>query len=211
MPSVENMTSADTTRPQRVGFRRQLAIDTGYTLLGFPLATASFVVAVTGLSAGLGTLVVIVGLPVLAGTLLLARLFADIERLRIPAVLRMPRTRPIYRTSQRGDGIWKRMFTPLSQTQSWLDLVHAILHFPIAVTAFSVVVSWWASAIGGTSVSTQVPSRSQLQLMQIPGRPYSNWADPPLHRRLDGKAGEAAPLHPTIDKGRTALLHKQVR
>jgi len=65
-------------------------------------------------------------------------------------VLRMPRTRPIYRTSQRGDGIWKRMFTPLSQTQSWLDLVHAIVHFPIAVTAFSVVVSWWASAIGGT-------------------------------------------------------------
>src|SRR5882757_1179569 len=150
MPSVENMTTAATTQPQRVGFRRQLAIDTGYTLVGFPLATASFVVAVTGLSAGLGTLVVIVGLPILAGTLLLARLFADIERLRIPAVLRLPRTRPIYRTSQRGDGIWKRMFTPLSQTQSWLDLVHAIVHFPIAVTAFSVVVSWWASAIGGT-------------------------------------------------------------
>jgi signal transduction histidine kinase len=150
MPSVENMTNAATIQPQHVGFVRQLAIDTGYTLLGFPLATASFVVAVTGLSAGLGTLVVVVGLPVLAGTLLLARLFADIERLRIPAVLRMPRTRPIYRTSQPGDGIWKRMFTPLSQTQSWLDLVHAVVHFPIAVAAFCVVVSWWASAIGGT-------------------------------------------------------------
>lgn len=150
MPSVENMTTADTTQPQRVGFLRQLAIDSGYTLVGFPLATASFVVAVTGLSAGLGTLVIVVGLPIIACTLLLARLFADIERLRIPSVLRMPRTRPIYRTSQRGDGIWKRMFTPLSQTQSWLDLVHAIVHFPIAVAAFSVVVSWWASAIGGT-------------------------------------------------------------
>jgi signal transduction histidine kinase len=150
MPSVENMTTAATTRPQRVGFLRQLAIDSGYTVVGFPLATASFVVAVTGLSAGLGTLVIVVGLPIIACTLLLARLFADIERLRIPAVLRMPRTRPMYRTSQRGDGIWKRMFTPLNQTQSWLDLVHAIVHFPIAVAAFSVVVSWWASAIGGT-------------------------------------------------------------
>jgi signal transduction histidine kinase len=150
MPSVETMTTANTAQPQRVGFLRQLAIDSGYTLLGFPLATASFVVAVTGLSTGLGTLVVIVGLPILACTLLLSRLFADIERLRIPAVLRMPRTRPIYRASQPGDGIWKRIFTPLTQTQFWLDLVHAIVHFPIAVAAFSVVVSWWASAIGGT-------------------------------------------------------------
>jgi signal transduction histidine kinase len=150
MPSVENMTTADTAQPERVGFLRQLAVDSGYTLLGFPLATASFVVAVTGVSVGLGTLVVIVGLPILGCTLLLARLFADIERLRIPAVLRMPRTRPVYRTSTRGDGVWKRMFTPLSQTQSWLDLVHAVVHFPIAVAAFCVVVSWWASAIGGT-------------------------------------------------------------
>jgi signal transduction histidine kinase len=142
--------TTDTAQLQRVGFLRQLAVDSGYALLGFPLATASFVVAVAGLSAGLGTLVVIVGLPVLACTLLLARLFADIERLRIPAVLRVPRTRPIYRTSQPGDGLWKRIFTPLTQTQFWLDLLHAVAHFPIAVAAFSVVVSWWASAIGGT-------------------------------------------------------------
>ncbi|MDT5064225.1 MAG: hypothetical protein QOK02_380 [Mycobacterium sp.] len=147
MPSVDTMTTAP---PQRVGFLRQLAIDTGYALLGFPLATASFVVAVTGASVGLGTLVVLVGLPILACTLLLARLFADIERLRIPAVLRVPRTRPVYRAAERGDGVWRRIFTPLTQTQFWLDLVHALLHFPIAVAAFCVVVSWWASAIGGT-------------------------------------------------------------
>jgi signal transduction histidine kinase len=154
MPSVENMTTAatlgDTAQPQRVGFRRQLAIDTGYTLLGFPLAIATFVVVVTGLSIGLGTLVIVVGLPILAATLFLARLFADIERLRIPAVLRLPRTRPIYRASEPGDGVWRRIFTPLAQTQFWLDLVHGIVHFPIAVATFCVVVSWWAAAIGGT-------------------------------------------------------------
>ena len=49
--------------PQRVGFLRQLGVDTGYILLGFPLAIASFTVIVTGLSAGLGTLVIVVGLP----------------------------------------------------------------------------------------------------------------------------------------------------
>jgi len=141
MPSVETMTT---------GFLRQLGIDTGYTVLGFPLATASFVVMVTGLSAGLGTLVIFVGLPILAVTLLAARLFADIERLRIPAVLHRPRSRPVYRTSQPGDGALRRIVSPLRQTQSWLDLVHGVLHFPIAVAVFCVVVTWWAAAIGGT-------------------------------------------------------------
>ncbi len=88
------MTTAATTSPERIGFLRQLGIDTGYMLLGFPLAVASFVVIVAGMSAGLGTLVIVVGLPVLVATVLVARLFADVERLRIPAVLRRPRTRP---------------------------------------------------------------------------------------------------------------------
>jgi signal transduction histidine kinase len=154
MPSVESMTTAstlaDTAQAERVGFLRQLGVDTGYTLLGFPLAVVSFSVIVTGLSAGLSTLVIVVGVPILTGTLFIARAFADIERLRIPAVLRRPRTRPIYRAAQPGAGVWKRIVTPLTQVQFWLDLAHGILSFPIAVATFCIVVSWWAAAIGGT-------------------------------------------------------------
>ena len=174
MPSVDNMTTAPTAPPERVGFLRQLGIDTGYTLLGFPLATASFIVIVTGLSAGLGTLVIVLGLPILAGTLLAARLFADIERLRIPAVLHRPPSRPAYRTSEPGDGAWKRIVTPLRQTQFWLDLAHGILHFPIAVATFCVVVAWWSAAIGGTltivwdwSIPRGPDNRSLAQLIGL--------------------------------------------
>jgi signal transduction histidine kinase len=105
---------------------------------------------VTGLAAGLGTLVIGVGVPVLTATLFVARCFADIERLRFPAVLRLPRTRPVYRAAAPGAGLWKRIVTPLAQAQCWLDLAHAVLYFPIAVTAFCIVVSWWAAAIAGT-------------------------------------------------------------
>lgn len=136
--------------PQRIGLLRSLAGDTGYLLSGFPLAVASFSVIVTGLSAGVGLLIIVVGLPVLTLTVLIARLFADIERFRIPGVLRRPRTRPTYRTSQAGQGIWRRITTPLTQTQSWLDVAFTLLIFPIAVFTFCVVVSWWAVAIGGT-------------------------------------------------------------
>jgi signal transduction histidine kinase len=70
--------------------------------------------------------------------------------LRIPAVLRRPLIRPTYRAAPPGAGIWKRMITPLAQGQFWLDLTHGILRFPIAVATFSIVVSWWATAIAGT-------------------------------------------------------------
>jgi signal transduction histidine kinase len=154
MPSVNDMTAAPTLagpeQPERVGLLRRLAGDTGYVMGGFPLAVAGFAVIVTGLSAGLDLLVIVVGLPILAATVLAARLFADIERLRIPAVLHRPRSRPTYRTSEAGDGIWKRIMTPLAQTQCWLDVAHGMLIFPIAVTTFCVVVTWWAAAIGGT-------------------------------------------------------------
>ncbi|WP_234817112.1 MULTISPECIES: sensor domain-containing protein [Mycolicibacterium] len=145
------MTAASTAPPERVGFIRQLGVDTVYVLVGFPLATVGFVVAVTGISAGLGTLVIVVGVPVLAATLLAGRLFADLERLRLPAVLHRPASRPAYRISEPGVGVWKRIVNPLRQTQSWLDLLHCIAHFPIAVATFCIVVAWWAAALGGTS------------------------------------------------------------
>ncbi len=154
MPSVDAMTTATTAagtgQPARVGFVRQLGIDTAYVILGFPIAIVSFVIAVTGFSNGVSLLITVVGLPILAGTLFAARLFADIERMRIPAVLRRPRTRPTYRAPEPGDSAWKRIINPLGQTQFWLDLAHGVLHFPIATATFCIVVTWWSMAVGGT-------------------------------------------------------------
>jgi signal transduction histidine kinase len=145
---------SDPAPPARVGILRRLGIDTGYVVLGFPLAVVTFAALVAGLSAGLGTLVVVVGLPILTATVFMARCFADIERLRFPAVLRLPRSRPNYRAAPRGAGVWKRIITPLTQSQYWLDVAHGVLQFPMAVAAFCIVVSWWAVAVAGTLTVT---------------------------------------------------------
>ena len=153
MPTVRSVTAAlhaGTARPERVGLLRQLVGDTGYVLTALPLSVVGFSIVVTGLSLGVSLLVVVIGLPVTAATVLAARVCADVERLRIPGVLRRPRCRPTYRTSTAGDGLWKRVMTPLTQTQSWLDVVHALVYFPPAVVAFCLVLTWWAVAIGGT-------------------------------------------------------------
>jgi signal transduction histidine kinase len=156
MPSVNDMTtttapaSIDTESGARPTMLRQLAIDSGYVLLNFPLAIASLVVVLTGLAVGVGLGVTIIGLPILAGALYAARAFADIERLRMPAVLHQPRVRPHYRIPAPDAGAWRRILVPIADTQSWLDLAHGIFRLPIAVFTFAITVAWWAGAVGGS-------------------------------------------------------------
>jgi signal transduction histidine kinase len=130
---------------------RQLGVDSAYTLVGFPLSIASFVVVITGLAVGIGTLVVWVGLPVLVLTLLVARGFAAVERVRVPAVLQRALPTPVYRRARPDAGLVRRLVEPLRDPQCWLDVVHALLHLVVAIPAFAVTVTWWVGAVGGLS------------------------------------------------------------
>ncbi|MBB2911417.1 hypothetical protein FHS43_002690, partial [Streptosporangium becharense] len=127
----------------------RVGTDTRYLLAGFPLAVVWFAVMVTGFAAGIGTVVVWVGVPILAMTLMLARGFADVERRWLPEVLGRPVARPRYRPAPEGAGWFRRMANPLTNGQSWLDLLHGIVAFPIAVVTFVLTVTWWAGTILG--------------------------------------------------------------
>ncbi|NEK87230.1 sensor histidine kinase [Blastococcus saxobsidens] len=138
------------TAPAPTGVRgrvRQLGIDTGYTLTNFPVGVAAFVVVLTGLALGAGLLVIWVGVAVLAATLMAARGFATVERAWLPAVLGRPVPSPAYRVPQ-GSAVG-RLLTPLRDPQTWLDALHALLRFPLAILGFVVTVTMWAGALGG--------------------------------------------------------------
>ncbi|SDE87328.1 Histidine kinase [Blastococcus fimeti] len=164
---------------RRTGLFRQLGIDTGYTLTGFPVAIAAFVVVVTGLSAGAGLLVVWVGIAVLAGTLLAARGFAALERAWLPAVLGRPVPRPGYLRAE-GRPV-RKLFTPLRDPQTWLDALHALVRFPVAIASFVVTVTWWSIALGGltygaydwalTESSTDPRNEDLLELVGLDSSP----------------------------------------
>jgi hypothetical protein len=128
---------------------RQLGVDSAYVLLGFPLGTIAFVLIITGLSVGAGLLVTVIGLPILVATVFIARGLAELERVRIVPVLRMARTRVRYRRAPEGAGWWRRTFVPLADIQSWLDVLHAVVRFPVSIATFSIVLTWWLTAIGG--------------------------------------------------------------
>jgi signal transduction histidine kinase len=128
---------------------RQAAADTGYLLVGFPLAVISFVVIVTGISVGV-SMFFILGLPLLVATLYAARGFAELERVRIRPVLHAPVARPRYRQAPAGASTMRRLIAPVIDGQYWLDLLHGLIVFAISTVTFTVMVVWWSFAVSGS-------------------------------------------------------------
>lgn len=147
---------------------RRVLLDTRYLLIGFPTAIIGFVVLIVGLVAGIGTAVVWIGVPILVGTLMIARGFADSERGWLSDVLRRPAVRPRYKPAPEGAGSFRRLVNPMTSGQSWLDLLHGIVNFPIAIITFVVAVVFWAIPILGLTypiyglVTSNIPGNVEL-------------------------------------------------
>ncbi|MFD6877847.1 MULTISPECIES: sensor domain-containing protein [unclassified Streptomyces] len=138
-PTVSQAPTAPEPRARR--FRSEL----GYLLSGLPLGLAAFTVAVTGAALGVSTLVVWVGLPILAGTLRAARSLANRERRRVTAVTGRPM--PSRHPLPSGTG-WAGTLRAVRDPRSWRDLVHPVVAFPLQVTTFSVALTWTLGGIG---------------------------------------------------------------
>ncbi|WP_327580584.1 sensor domain-containing protein [Nonomuraea sp. NBC_00507] len=147
---------------------RRVLLDTRYTLVGFPTAVIGFVLMIAGFSAGVGTAVVWIGVPLLAGTLMVARGFADAERGWLSDVLKRPPVRPRYKPAPPGAGRFRRLINPLTSGQSWLDLLHGILNFPFAILSFVLTVVFWAIPLAGLTwplygfITMRIPGNTEL-------------------------------------------------
>ncbi|GAA5177906.1 sensor histidine kinase [Rugosimonospora acidiphila] len=128
---------------------RQIGADTAYVIIGFPIALAGLIVTFPLFALGVGTLVTVIGLPIMVAALIVARGFADLERLRLPAVTHRAAPRPRYRHAREGSGFWRRVFASLRDGQGWLDLMHAFFGWIVNTVSFVFTVTWWAVALGG--------------------------------------------------------------
>ncbi|MDN5892986.1 MAG: sensor domain-containing protein [Nocardioides sp.] len=130
---------------------RRIGRDTTYNLTALAFAVPVFVVTVVGLALGTALLVLLFGIPILAGTMYAARGFAHIERVRIETLLADRAPTPEHLGSNR-EGSWLvRAATPLRDPQSWFDLIWALASFVTSIVVFVVTVAWWAVALGGLS------------------------------------------------------------
>lgn len=141
-----------TTYDDRPSLVRRTLLDSAYAFTALLLALPAFSLVITGLSAGLGTLVVAgLGLAILVGTAYVARGFASVERVRLRSMQGVDAPLPRYDRAEPGDSWARRVLTPLRDVQSWLDMLWCLLSLATGIFGFVVTLTWWATAAGGLS------------------------------------------------------------
>ena len=111
-----------------------------YLLLAFPLGTLYFIVIVTGLSVGVGLVIIIVGLPILVATLLCWLLFARMER-ELAIHLLGAQIRPMSVPDRVQRSLWQRLLKILGDPVTWKSLVYVSLEFPFGIFSFTLAVT----------------------------------------------------------------------
>jgi signal transduction histidine kinase len=119
---------------------------TAYLLLTLPVGTFWFVVLVTGITTGLSTLMIWVGVPILVATVFAWRAGARAERSLLRTLLDVDIPSP-YRPAAE-TSLWRQLRTAASDPATWKDFVYLALLFPLGILWFSVVTTVWAFALG---------------------------------------------------------------
>lgn len=107
-----------------------------FLLLSFPLGLIYFLIAVIGLSVGLGLLVIWIGLPILFATLFLIRGMAEMERRMVSSLLRIPVPYHLPASPEPHLGFLRRFGRMLSDPYTWTSTIYVILKLPLGILSF---------------------------------------------------------------------------
>lgn len=127
----------------------------GYLVPTFAIAIAVSVALSSFVSTAVSLLIVIVGIYLLALTLLLARYTGTFEVIRLRWSGETPITEPAW-PNDPSIVWWKRWLRPLANGRYWLSLLHGAIVAPIIATLSFIVVTVWLSLI---AASIAVPIR----------------------------------------------------
>ncbi|HSB87878.1 MAG TPA: sensor domain-containing protein, partial [Ilumatobacteraceae bacterium] len=125
--------------------------ETLHLLLDLPLGISWFTIVVTGLSLGGGLVVLaLIGLAILAATVMFGRLIGVIERARARALLSTTVTPPPRRSTGQ-QGAWKQFKAFMADVPGWKGLAYGLLLLPVGIFNFTVAVTLWSIALAGTT------------------------------------------------------------
>ena len=128
---------------------RQLGRDAAFLLLSGPLSLLAFYLLVPLTALGVVTTIIWVGLLVLIIDLSIAGGFANFARL---AVARVDGREPVpggYLEPEPGASARRRLFRRLRDPQRWMDLLWAVIYFPVSLITWIISVVWLALAVAG--------------------------------------------------------------
>lgn len=109
-----------------------------YLVLAFPLGLFYFVFLVVGLAVGVGLVIIWVGLPILAVTVLAWWAFAGFERWQATHLLDVPITGSPAPWEGHASW-WQRVKRHLGDARTWKDLAFLFLKFPLGIVSLVLV------------------------------------------------------------------------
>jgi signal transduction histidine kinase len=136
--SVAGESRRDGTRLLRRMFSVEPWVAAAFMILSFGLGLFWFCLLVPMIATGLGTLVILIGLPILALSLVAWVAGARVERWRVKAFFGDAIADP-YRPLPEGS-LWAKFKTRIGDAATWKDLAYLILLFPIGVAEFVITV-----------------------------------------------------------------------
>jgi signal transduction histidine kinase len=136
---------------------------------GLPLGFAWCLALSVALAVGIATSVVIVGIPLLAVTLIVVHWGANTERERAAMVLGVAIARPP--SPPRGVSWVRRWRARLSDRATWKELGYMLLLGPVGIIAGVIVLAVWSAALAALAapaVSSAAPNGSWLASLSAP-------------------------------------------
>jgi hypothetical protein len=153
-----------------VAIQGQTYLNAIYLLLAFPLGLFYFVFLVTGISLGVGLLLLWIGLIVLLSVFVAWYGLAAFERWLAITLLREP-IPPMIQQDLSNLSLWQKFVTMLKNPVTWKGLVYLFARFPLGLVIFTVFVTL-----------------ASLSVALIATPFYYNWAPvyPGIHLTLEG-------------------------
>lgn len=119
-----------------------------YGLVALVLGAVGFSLVLGLLAAGISTVVVWIGLPLLVVGVLVAHGFAQAERGVQRALLGTSLPTPAPTRPPAGAGRIRRMLTPLTDPQRWLDSLWVLVNVTLVLVTFPLALAWTVAAVG---------------------------------------------------------------
>ncbi len=123
-----------------VALRTQTYSNLLYLLLSFPLGIFYFVFLVTGISLGIGTIIIWVGLLIL-GLVIAGWLALGAFERQMAVGMLGEKIDPFLRIDLTGKTLWQKFTSMLGSPVTWKSLVYLLLKFPLGILNFVVLVT----------------------------------------------------------------------
>ncbi len=118
----------------------QAYLNVFYLLVAFPLGVFYFVFLVSGLSMGLSTLIIWVGIPILLLVCIGWCAFASFERYMVIHWLK-EKFPAVTSPSKEGTDIWTRFKGFFANPVTWKSMIYLFLKFPLGIATFVILIA----------------------------------------------------------------------